>query len=263
MGLWTKLLLVDAFLPDKGPLDVNKMPEVSDEQLAGLKTLLSFAYGLDQKPRRGWVMRDIENPETVTEHSQALCHLAVHLAPLVDKRIDPIAAAFMAINHDIIEYMADDITPHDTHVSAEEKKQREHAVINRIEQLPTPNGLSQKVARVWREFEEGTTPTAIFVRQLDKMQLGLQTGFYEETQNKNMPDMWAYAKAGTHHPALTQILNAAFAARPSDVFNRPFTHPHPLSAEEEAAALAAAQKRSTQKFIARMERAIARDSARP
>jgi len=232
MGLLSKTLLADALVPNNGVTQKMTMPQID-----GFMGLMDVVNTLYCKPRRGWVMRDVRDPETIAEHSEDMAGMALVLAPKYESVIHPYDAAFMALTHDIVEAPkhAGDITPHDG-VSPAEKKRREYQALEYIESLQVPSGITRKIATVWREFDDNKTPCAQFVNQLDKLQLASMAVKYEREQGKYMPDMMAYAQKGLHSPSMIRAFNDLCEQRPENVTQRPATKANPLTPAQEAAA---------------------------
>ena len=144
-----------------------------------LASPLAFFYDfmtLKQRFRRGWLQRGVspEKCESVADHSFGIALLAmltVDTMPGVDKS----KAVMMALTHELGEILAGDITPADR-MSEAEKTEMEHQAVEKItDEYPE----AADPAALWYEFEEGATPEAKFVRQLDKLEMALQALYYE------------------------------------------------------------------------------------
>lgn len=195
---------------------------------------------LAKRPRRGWVMRDIEHPETTYTHSLEMKQLALFYGPQI-KGLNVCRAAEMCMAHDITDAVAQDVTPHEGVSKAQKKKIERHGLWQLLQRVKLHDfGKMLHIAQLWLECEHGKTPESKFVKELDCLQLAQKTLTYEQTQGKNMPDMLAYAEKGIRTPLLKFAFNDIMAQRPEGLEARPLTLPHPLTPAQEQAAIATA-----------------------
>lgn len=130
---------------------------------------------LKQLFRQGWLRRGIprERCESVAEHSFGVAVLALWLAQAYP-RLDQNKALRMALLHDCGEIYAGDIIPGDA-VTAQEKHRREMQAVRQVfEKLPD----GESYVQLWQEFEAGESPEAQFIRQIDRLEMGLQASVY-------------------------------------------------------------------------------------
>ncbi len=125
---------------------------------------LKEILGLKDVLRAGWVRAGIESPESVAAHSWGMSMLALKLAP---KELDLARVLSLCIVHDIPEVRVGDLTPHD---DTSNKAQDELRAMT--EMAPEWVGL-------FEEYEQGETPEAKFVKQLDKLDMALQADIYQ------------------------------------------------------------------------------------
>ena len=125
---------------------------------------LKEILGLKNVLRAGWVRAGIESPESVAAHSWGMSMLALKLAP---KELDLARVLSLCIVHDIPEVRVGDLTPHD---DTSNKAQDELRAMT--EMAPEWVGL-------FEEYEQGETPEAKFVKQLDKLDMALQADIYQ------------------------------------------------------------------------------------
>ncbi len=124
---------------------------------------------LKELKRRGWVLREIPNPESVSDHSFMVSILSFLLA---DKSLDKDKCIKMALIHDLGESLIGDYTPFDGITDEEKYKKEEEA-------LKTLFG-SGEILSLWYEFEEKKTREANFVRTIDKLEMLIQAIKYHE-----------------------------------------------------------------------------------
>uniref|UniRef100_A0A674JTM0 HD domain-containing protein n=1 Tax=Terrapene triunguis TaxID=2587831 RepID=A0A674JTM0_9SAUR len=74
-------------------------------------------------PRTGWVYRNVEKPESVSDH---MYRMAVMALVTEDKQLNKDRCVRLALVHDMAECIVGDIAPADN-ISKEEKHQREES----------------------------------------------------------------------------------------------------------------------------------------
>ena len=160
---------------------------------------------LKQLYRQGWLRRGIPNQrcESVAEHSFSVAVLALWLGQAYYPHLDLDRVMRMALLHDIGEVYAGDIIPSDQ-VSEAEKHQLERASLEKVlGKLPT----SQEYLELWQEFERGESPEARFVRQVDRLEMGLQARIYQAQGYAGMDEFIHSARQGLVDPQLAEILD--------------------------------------------------------
>lgn len=125
---------------------------------------LKEILGLKNVLRAGWVRAGIESPESVAAHSWGMSMLALKLA---SKELDLARVLSLCIVHDIPEVRVGDLTPHDdTSTKAEDE-------------LNAMKEMAPEWVGLFEEYEQGQTPEAKFVKQLDKLDMALQAEIYQ------------------------------------------------------------------------------------
>lgn len=169
------------------------------------------AMELKRLYRQGWLKRGIPlgQAESVADHSFCTALLALALAGRPPfEGIDRDRALRMALIHELGEVYAGDITPVDG-VSADDKHALELASLERVlGGLPAGDELRL----LWEDFEEGSSPEARFVRQLDRLEMGLQAAVYRAEGSIRMQEFFDSADRSLSDPFLRDIL--AEAIRP-------------------------------------------------
>ncbi|RLM32835.1 HD domain-containing protein [Haloarcula sp. Atlit-120R] len=142
---------------------------------------------LNDVTRTGWERRGIEKPQRVAGHVWGVSLLTMLFAPEAEG-VDPEKARQMAIIHDIAEAKTGDIAVGEVHqeVSISEKVEREEQAIDDLveiagEQIPAV----EHIPSLWREFEEGETSEANFVRDMDIIEMCLMALKYERQRRYN------------------------------------------------------------------------------
>lgn len=171
-----------------------------------------FEYtNLKRLYRQGWLQRDIpkEVVESVADHSFSIALLAYVIAEEYLPRLDSSKVMRMALMHDLGEVHAGDITPSDN-VPIEKKAQAEWDSINRLFSNFThgDNYLS-----LWREFEEGSSDEAVFVGEIDKLEMALQASVYEHGGFANLDDFFLSVQQRIFEPEVKKILEEILRMR--------------------------------------------------
>lgn len=84
----------------------------------------------------------------------------------------------LALAHDVAEALVGDIAPGDG-VSKEDKAAREAAAMETIRAMLGGGAAADALCALFAEYEAGTTPEAVLVKDLDKVEMVLQAAEYE------------------------------------------------------------------------------------
>jgi putative hydrolases of HD superfamily len=172
-------------------------------------TLRFFARAgrLKSEPRRGWVVRfGIENPESVADHSYRTALMAMVYSDA--RGLDAEKAMKMALLHDLPEALVGDSIPGER---APTQKQRMESAAMRELLADLPSIIAKELWAVWQEFEEGASPEARLVRQLDKVEMAIQAHQYKrENPDYEVEEFHASAKKGVTDPDLVELIDGLF-----------------------------------------------------
>ncbi|MBN2829911.1 MAG: HD domain-containing protein [Candidatus Cloacimonetes bacterium] len=128
--------------------------------------------------RQGWLKRGV--PESECESVADHCFLTVITAMLIAERdypeLDILKVLTLSILHEIGEVYVGDITPVDG-ISEAEKYEAEKAAVERV--FATFE-RGEEYVELWKEFEKGVTPEAKFIKQIDKLEMGMQAYNYAQ-----------------------------------------------------------------------------------
>lgn len=141
-----------------------------------LKTLL----------RKGWLMRGVSSQkeggrvESDAEHSFSMALLALEIMEKHKLPLNQLKVVKMVLYHELCEIDFGDHTTFDK-ISKQEKYEGELKCIKRLsKECNMPDILT-----LWKEFEEGKTPEARFVKQMDKLDAVLQSKIYSQIKQDN------------------------------------------------------------------------------
>ncbi len=150
-----------------------------------LLDLLLETQALDRVPRFGYLIRGVENPESVTEHSWHVLFLVWVLADHLPE-VDRGRALDIAVVHDLAELRLGDLARTASRYFPEgAKKQAESAAMAEI-LAPLPD----RSRGLLDEYNEARTPAARLVKACDKLQLMLKVAVYESWGSTGMSRFW-------------------------------------------------------------------------
>ena len=165
--------------------------------------------------RTWWVLRNIQNPETVAQHQMDAALLVMKFR----EKTEALWANILTIQdilliHDIAESdpRVWDITPH-CNVSPKEKRKREEEVINEM-LWQNPYAL-----KLWYDYEDWRTIEWRLAMEFDKLQAIIKARFYEDTLGKTWltEEFYAYSvlkKEQIKTPFLVQAALEAYESKP-------------------------------------------------
>ena len=167
----------------------GELPEL--EKLHTVDPLIATYFQftqLKQLYRQGWLQAGVnmDHCETVAEHSMGVMLLTALLGQQMDDdaEFDLEKALLMALFHDFGEIYAGDFTPLDE-ISPEKK----HALeLDAMQRVFKGLGESENILKLWEEFEDGKTVEARFVKQLDRLEMGLQASVYQHAGRLKCPE---------------------------------------------------------------------------
>jgi len=158
-----------------------------------LTFILEICGTLKRLKRTGWVKRQIPFPESDADHMHrvALTSLLYHQTttdaaldysdcPELDPvHIDAHHLLKMALTHDLCEAIAGDVTPHCHNALVSSKEAAEEDAMRHIARV-VGEPLGSELAALWREYEDQQTPTAVIVKDIDKLEMLVQALEYEQ-----------------------------------------------------------------------------------
>jgi putative hydrolase of HD superfamily len=121
--------------------------------------------GLKDVLRQGWVNAGVPTPESVAAHSWGMAVLALKLCP---KELNLEHVLKLCLVHDRPEVVVGDLTPEDDRTT---KTEDERAAMEQ---------LAPEWVALFDEYEGQSSPEAVFVRSLDKLDMALQADVYAD-----------------------------------------------------------------------------------
>ena len=110
---------------------------------------------------------DKNRKENSAEHSWHVALIAIILMEHANSAVDILKVVKMLLIHDIVEIDAGDTYLYDPQ-GANDKEEREIRAAERIFSL-LPEAQGDEFKDIWREFEDGTTPEAVFAKSVDRL----------------------------------------------------------------------------------------------
>lgn len=140
---------------------------------------------LDRVPRSGYVLRGVDHPESVTEHSWHVLFLVWTLGSRI-AGLDVQRAVEIALVHDLAELRIGDLPRVASRYFPEGAKKT--AELAAMEEILAP--LPDRALDRYREYQEGTTAEARLVKACDKLQLMLKVAVYERWGTGALGEFW-------------------------------------------------------------------------
>jgi len=150
---------------------LEKMPKNS---LISLVEFFKKSGQLKKISRSGWIRVGIKSPESVADHTFRTALLCMIFSSL--EGLDELKMLQMALIHDLPEVITGDLTPSEKVIA--DRKGEENAMKSLLSLLPKE--VRGKYIEVWHEYAAGKTDEARAVKQLEKLEMGLQAREYED-----------------------------------------------------------------------------------
>jgi putative hydrolases of HD superfamily len=142
---------------------------------------LLIAGRLKSIPRTGWLDSGVENPESVADHSYRTALAAMILSD--NMGLDTCKVIRIALLHDLAEAEIGDITP--------QRKKPDHRELENTTMKRILKAFSrdqrEKYWETWHEYQNGSSPEACLVHEVDKIEMLLQA--YEYQSQEEIPEL--------------------------------------------------------------------------
>ncbi|TSC95121.1 MAG: putative hydrolases of HD superfamily [Parcubacteria group bacterium Licking1014_1] len=184
---------------------------------------------LKRMPRRGWVLRNIKNPESIAEHTFRVALMAWILGKRKHNfNIEKVIK--MALIHDICEVYAGDTTPYDSilpkskkeiaklmetwprfsnsekkRLSEKKYKKEKKALEKLLKNLP--HSLEHEIKNLWLDYEKGLTKEGRFFKQADRLENFLQSlEYWKKYKKPPQKPWWNQARELFDDPVLLEFI---------------------------------------------------------
>ncbi len=159
---------------------------------------------LKKVKREGWLQRGIPRGdcESVADHSYGTALLVLLLGRDRDG-LDLDRALRMALLHDLAEARVGDMVPGNGIPTEEKHRLEAEAMAELLAGLPGDEALLS----TWHEYERGETAESRFVRQVDKVEMAMQSAVYGASTGLDLDEFEASARTVVDDPELVAILD--------------------------------------------------------
>jgi putative hydrolase of HD superfamily len=157
-----------------------------------------FMERLKTTPREGWRRFRIGHGESIADHMYRMAIMTMLAPPTLASQLNIPRCTKMALIHDMAEALVGDITPMDQ-IPKDEKNRREAATMDFLTQRLLGGSYVEQAADIqsaWWEYEKGETKEAMFVKDVDKIELVLQMVDYERKAGGEL-DLGEFAHVAT------------------------------------------------------------------
>ncbi|KAK6618226.1 hypothetical protein RUM44_002677 [Polyplax serrata] len=141
-----------------------------------LKAVFLGALFLISLKRTGWVLRNVEDPETVSGHMYRM-GIMTFLIP-DSSGVDRTKCMKLSLVHDLAECIVGDLTPF-CGVDPVEKHRQEDVAMKELTQMIGDSGV--EIYRLYKEYEAQVTDESKYVKDLDRLDMILQAYEYEKS----------------------------------------------------------------------------------
>lgn len=153
---------------------------MAKSNIGKLFEFMSLMGQLKRVKRTGWVLKHVNEPESVSDHMYRMATLSFLVDPSTG--LNKEKCIKLSLVHDMAESIVGDLTPADR-IDKSEKQIREEMAMKHISDLVSED-LGKELYSLWEEYEHQTTPEAVFVKDLDKFEMIFQAHEYEQLANK-------------------------------------------------------------------------------
>jgi len=122
-----------------------------------------------------------------------------------DKTLDISKCVMMAIVHDIAEAQVGDISPREGIPKVEKHRLESEAMDNFVHDMLHDSPAAQRIKSLWQEYEDGQSPEAKFVKDLDRFEMASQALEYERHHGaKDLQTFFDSSIPNVRHPQVQQ-----------------------------------------------------------
>ena len=179
-----------------------------------LEVFFKQAGKLKRLKRTGWVKNGVLSPESVADHSFCVALMTMALGNLKQQRGEIFnleKALSLSLIHDLPESSMGDLDPETKKMLGDEKvaELEREAVRSSLETVP--RRLKPLYARMFKEYQNQSTPEARLVKQIDYVEMLLQAREYSEAkEDGNLKEFWNGWKNKTYDSDLKSLLRSVF-----------------------------------------------------
>jgi len=168
----------------------------------GLAVIYDAVLRLKGLKRTGWLERGVRDAESVAAHSYAVALLSMILADI--RGLDVEEAVRMALIHDLPEAFTGDLTPGEKERMRDFREREMEAIMEMAKALPSR--ASKKLIETWRRYSDGSSDVARLVKDVDKLEMGLQALSYIRSRCSGAWEIYESALREIRDPELRELL---------------------------------------------------------
>jgi len=183
---------------------------------------------LKRKKRKGWVLREVREPETIASHTFRMTIVSWFLSK--GKKLNLNKILKMSLIHDLCEVYAGDTTPYDKLLPRDKKRwkqivnkwprlskrEKEKSFLEKYKKetealekliLNLSSGLKREIRNLWADYEKGLTREGRFVRQVDRVENLLQAlEYWKKNKPFAIKPWWVQIEELVDDPTLLEFL---------------------------------------------------------
>lgn len=199
-----------ASCPDTNQQNSAKGKQCFNTGLADILQFMELIGNLKHTKRTGWVLRDVNDCESISGHMYRMSMLTFLLDG--SEGLNQIRCMELALVHDLAESLVGDITPF-CGVSKDEKKAMELKAMEDICKLIEPRG--KRMMELFEEYEHGESPESRFVKDLDRLDMVMQAFEYEKRDNCLLKhqEFFDSTEGKFNHPFVKKLVNEIYEQR--------------------------------------------------
>ncbi len=177
-------------------------------RLTQLKQTVRAGWNMHFPPDHRFKTRAVTNSESVADHSWNLAMFALAVAEVLG--LDTLKIVWMSLVHDIAELITLDIVtatldPEEKLRVEIEKRQLEDKAMREI--FSPMGDWGQRCYQIWLEYADQTSPEAVVLKQLDKLEACIQAHVYkEQNQQVDPEEFFNYSAPLLTHPEIAAML---------------------------------------------------------
>ncbi|EDV99480.1 uncharacterized protein LOC6567124 [Drosophila grimshawi] len=178
--------------------------------LADILQFMELIGNLKHTKRTGWVLRDVNDCESISGHMYRMSMLTFLLDG--SEGLNQIRCMELALVHDLAESLVGDITPF-CGVSKDEKRAMEFKAMEDICKLIEPRG--KRIMELFEEYEHAQSAESKFVKDLDRLDMVMQAFEYEKRDNCLLKhqEFFDSTEGKFNHPFVKKLVNEIYEQR--------------------------------------------------
>ncbi len=138
-----------------------------------IKQIFDFLHKI-QNLKRTYRFKTVHNIEgdSVADHSWRMALMTFVIADELKLDVDVLKSLKLALTHDLPESITDDIDAKKKvleNIDLKEKARQEEKAMKEIKKM-LPEKIGQELFDLWKEYEEGKTKEARFIKAVDKIE---------------------------------------------------------------------------------------------